>query len=189
MSPRACRRHVYVAPNAVLQPARSLGHPHLSLGLDGFDGFDGSAVLFGQPVHVEVQVDPRGGDRAVPSLGLDRLAGHPRLEQTGEAGVAQLVAGAMAKTGPLAGGAYDLVQARHREWLTPTNSFERDEERLRRRPFWSLVVHVAGDCGEEGRRQRHQAFVSALALGDEHPPLAQPQVGEPPVSYTHLTLP
>src|SRR5450759_3957165 len=98
MSPRACRRHVYVAPNAVLQPARSLGHPHLSLGLDGFDG---AAVLFGQPVHVEVQVDPRGADRAVAGLGLDRLDGHPRFAESGEAGVTQLVAGAVAETGSL----------------------------------------------------------------------------------------
>ena len=115
---------------AVVRPARSLGHPDQCLGLDGFDG---PAVLVGQPVHVEVQVDPRGGDRAVAGLGLDGFDGHPRLAQAGEAGVAQLVAGAVAETGPLPGGADDLVETRHRQRLAATRSFERDEERVGRR--------------------------------------------------------
>ena len=40
------------------------------------------------------------------------------------------------------------------------------------------MVHVASHGGEEGRRQRHQSFVAALALSDEHPPLAEAQVAQ-----------
>ena len=105
--------------DALLGPGRSSGHPHQRLGLDGFCG---SAVLLGQPVHVEVQVDPRRGDGAVTGLGLDGFDDHPRLAQAGEAGVAQLVTGAVAETGPLPGGADDLVQTRHRERLSPMHS-------------------------------------------------------------------
>ena len=51
----------------------------------------------------------------------------------------------------------------------------------------SLVVHVASHGGEEGRRQRHQSFVSALALSDEHPPLAEAQVAQ--AKTEHLAAP
>jgi hypothetical protein len=102
------------ARRGVVRLDRSLGHPQQSLGLDGFDG---SAILVGQPVYVQVQTDPRRVDRAVSGLGLDGLDGHPRFPQADEAGVAQLVVGAVAETGPLAGGADDLVQTRCRERL------------------------------------------------------------------------
>ena len=52
---------------------------------------------------------------------------------------------------------------------------------------WSLVVHVASHGGEEGRRQRHQTFVSALAFSDQHPPLAEAQIAE--TQPEHLAAP
>ena len=42
-----------------------------------------------------------------------------------------------------------------------------------------LGVQVGGDRGEEPRRDRDQPLVAALALGDEHPPLGDPQVLQP----------
>ena len=102
---------------------------------------DGPSVLVGQPVDAEVQIDPGRGDGAVSGLGLDGFDGHARLAQPGEAGVAQLVAGAVAQTGPHPGGADDLVETGHRERLAATCSFERDEERVARRlagRSWSM---------------------------------------------------
>jgi len=84
----------------------------------------------------------------------------------------------VAEAGPLTGGADDLVQTWDRERLSSTRPFERDEDRIGRRFLRSLVVHVARHGGEEGRRQWHQTFVSALAFGDEHSPLAETQIGE-----------
>ena len=148
---------------------------------------DGPAVLVGQPVDAEVEIDPGRGDRAVSGLGLDGFDGHARLAQSGEAGVAQLVAGAVGQTGPHPGGADDLVEAGHRERLAATRSFERDEERVARRLWRSLVVHVARHRGEEGGRQRHQAFVSALAFSDQHPPFAETQIAQ--AKTEHLAAP
>ena len=99
-------------------------------------------------------------------LGLDGLDGHPRFPQPGEAGVAKLVTGAVAETGPLAGRPHDLVESWCGKRLTPTLPFERDEQRVGRGLRWPFVVHVAGDSGKEGGRKWHQAFVASLALGD-----------------------
>ena len=62
----------------------------------GVDGLGGLAVLGGQPVIAQVQVDPGGLDRGVPGLGLHRLQAHPGFAQLGQAGMPQLVAGAWA---------------------------------------------------------------------------------------------
>jgi hypothetical protein len=71
-------------------------------------GCDRLGVLLGQPVDAEVEVDPGRRDGAVTGLGLDSLDGHPAFPQSGEAGVTELMAGAMDEPGPLPGGAEDL---------------------------------------------------------------------------------
>ena len=96
------------------------------------------------------------------------------------------MAGAVGQVGPPPCGADDLGETGHREWMAAPCSFERHEERVARR-LWPLVVHVAGHRGEEGGRERHQALVSALALSDEHPPLAETQVRE--TQPEHLAAP
>src|SRR5271165_5739466 len=95
-----------------------------------------------------MEIDPGRGDRAVSGLGLDGFDGHACLAQSGEAGVAQLVAGAMRQAGTLSGGPNDLVETGHRERLSATCALEHDEQRLAR-CLWSLVVHVAGHRGKE----------------------------------------
>ena len=82
--------------------------------------------------------------------GLDGFDGHAGFAQAGEAGVAQLVAGAVAEFSTQPGVADDLGQTRHRERLATPCPFERDEERVARR-LWSLVVHVASHRRKEGR--------------------------------------
>jgi hypothetical protein len=90
--------------------------------------------------------------------------------------MAQLVAGAMRhpRPGPSAGD--DLIQAFQRQRLAPARSLQHHEQPISGRVGGPLVVHVGGDGGKEAGRHRHQALMSALALSDEHPPLAQVQV-------------
>ncbi len=57
------------------------------------------SVLVGEPVGAEMQIDARRGDRPVTGLGLQRLDRHARFAQPGEAGVAQLVTGAVHEIG------------------------------------------------------------------------------------------
>ena len=68
------------------------------------------AVLGGQPVIGEVQVDPGRLDRCMAGLSLDRLQRHPGLPEPGQAGVPQLVAGGVGQTRPVPGALEDLVQ-------------------------------------------------------------------------------
>ena len=82
---------------------RSSGHLHRCV-----EGLHGLAVLLGQPVDAQVEIDPRRRDGAVTGLGLDGLDRHAGFAESGEAGVAQLVAGAMDQTRPLTGGTEDL---------------------------------------------------------------------------------
>ncbi len=101
----------------------------------GVDDLGGAAVLRGQPVIGQVQVDPGRLDRGVPGLGLDRLQRHPRLPQPGQAGVPQLVAGRMRQPGPGAGAVEDLVDPVRGQRLAPPGPFEHQEHarRCRRR--------------------------------------------------------
>jgi hypothetical protein len=43
----------------------------------------------------------------------------------------------------------------------------------------TLGLQVGADLGEEPRRDRDQPLVAALALGDDHPPLPEPQICQP----------
>ena len=76
----------------------------------GIDGFGGAAVLPGQPVIAQVQVDAGGFDAGVPGLGLDRLQRHPSLPQPGQAGVAQLVTRRVRQASALPRAQHDLVE-------------------------------------------------------------------------------
>jgi len=69
----------------------------------GVDGFSGAPVLAGQPVVGQVQVDLGGADRPVPGLSLQGFEGHAGLAKPREAGVAQLVTGAVGQPRSLAG--------------------------------------------------------------------------------------
>ncbi len=72
--------------------------------------------------------------------GLDGFDGHARFFQTGETGVAQLVAGPMDQSGPDSGGAEDLVQPLRREGLTSSRSLQGNEQVV------SRVRRVAVPC-------------------------------------------
>ena len=61
--------------------------------MSGVDEFGGMAVLVGQPVVGQMQVDTGRFDGNVAGLGLDRLERHARFSQPGETGMAKLVAG------------------------------------------------------------------------------------------------
>lgn len=94
-----------------------LGHRQWRGGLIGVAGEDlgvddlrSSAVLGGQPAISEMEVDPRGLDRGMPGLGLDRFQGHPGLAEPGQTGVAQFVAGGMLQPGPATGAGEDLIE-------------------------------------------------------------------------------
>jgi len=155
----------------------------------GLDGVGGAAVLVGQPVRRQVEVDARRGDRAVPGLDLQRLDGHARLPQPGEAGVTKLVAGAPGQPRPSPGAGEDLVEALRRQRLPAPWSLEHDEEAVGGGIGGALVVEVGGDGSEEGARHRNDAVVAALAVDHEHPPLAQSQILEPQPEHLAATQP
>ena len=58
----------------------------------------------------------------------------------------------------------------------PVPSLEHDENPIGLGPLRPFAVQVGGDAGEEARRHRDETLVAALALGDEHPTPADPQV-------------
>jgi hypothetical protein len=143
------------------------------------DGLGGLAVLGGEPVIGQVQVDPGGLDRGVPGLGLDRLQCHPSLPESGQTGVPQLMAGPVGDARAAAGAIEHLVQSCWRQRLPAAWSFEHHEQLVGAGIDWALGVEVGGDVVEEPSRDRHQALVAALAVGDEHPPLGHPEVTQP----------
>ena len=114
------------------------------------EGFHGLAVLLGQPVDAEVQVDPGRRNRAMSGLGLDGFDGHPGFAQSGEAGVSELMTGAVDESSPRPGGAEDLDDPLARERLPTTRALERDEQPIGLHIRWSLLVHVVRHRGEEG---------------------------------------
>ena len=115
MASGAARRCVRARPAhrapADRQPRRGAGE---DLGVDDLGGL---AVLRGQPVIGQVQIDPGRLDRGVPGLGLHRLQRHPGLPQPGQAGVPQLVAGRVLQPGPAPGAVQDLVEPARRQRL------------------------------------------------------------------------
>ena len=116
----------------------------------------------------------------MPGLGLDRLQRHPGLPEPGQAGVPQLVAGRMRQTRRGAGTGEDLVQPAHRQRPLPRlGPLSTTNTRSVSGTGWPLGVEVGRDRGEEPGGDRDQPLVAALALGDEHPPLGDPQVLQP----------
>ena len=65
-------------------------------------------------------------------LGLEGLEGHARFPQSGQAGVAELVTGAMGEPGPLPRRRHDLVEAFRGERHATVGSFQHDEESVAR---------------------------------------------------------
>ena len=89
---------------------------------------DGPPVLAGEPVVGEMEIDAGRLDRAVPGLGLHRLQRHARLAQPGQAGVAQLMAGAALQPGPSAGAGDDLIEPFERERPAASWPLQHDED-------------------------------------------------------------
>ena len=137
----------------------------------GVDDLRGAAVLGGEPVISQVQIDPGRLDRGVPGLGLDRLQRHPGLPQSGQAGVTQLVAGRVRQPRPRAGAVQHLVEAVGAQRPTPPGALEHQEHRVRVGVRGPLLLEVGAQVLEESRGDRHKSLVAALALGDEQPPL------------------
>ena len=76
---------------------------------------DVHVAVFIEPVGTQMQINPRGGDRTMPGLDLQRLDGHAALTQAGEARVAQLVTCPMNQTGASSRVGEHLVEAFGRE--------------------------------------------------------------------------
>ena len=127
------------------------------------DGFGGAAVLPGQPVVAQVQVDTGGLDGGVPSLGLDGLQCHAGFAQAGQPGVPQLVAGSVRQAGATAGSVEDLIEPRQGERLAASWSFQDAEDVTVSELVGlggSLEGEVAGQGGEEPPGDRDLALVA-----------------------------
>ncbi len=142
------------------------------------DTSDGAPVLAGEPVVGEMQVDARRLDRHVPGLCLDRFEFHPGLAEPGQAGVAELVARRPLQPGALAGPSQDRVDPVAGQRLPACRSLQRDEHPVGGGVSWSFVAEVVTDRGEEHVRDRDDALVAALALGDEQRALWHLHVSE-----------
>jgi hypothetical protein len=145
----------------------------------GVEDLRGLPVLGGEPVVGQVQVDPGGLDRGVPGLGLHRLQRHPGLPESGQAGVAQLVAGRMREAAAAPRTGQHLVQSLCGQGLPAVGTLEHHEHSVGIRAGWSLGLEVRRDRGGEPGRDRDQPLVTALAVSDEHPPLGDTQVLHP----------
>ena len=101
-----------------------------------------------------MQIQLRGCDRAVTRLGLQRFDGHARFAQAGQAGVPQLVAGAVRQPGP--GPAPEMISSRpssdngwpRRGPLSTTNS--RSVDAFAGRSLFMYAATVAKKLGETG---------------------------------------
>ena len=99
------------------------------------DQFGGIAVLGGQPVIGQVQVDPRRFDRGMAGLGLDRLKGHSRFSQASQTGMAELVTGGTLEARPFFGAAHDPIDAVDTQTPPPSRALQRHEDRVRLEQF------------------------------------------------------
>jgi len=97
--------------------------------------------------------------------------------------MAELVAGQVLDPGPSPGPVDDLIQPGGRERLAPPWALQHDEDPVGAAGSWTFGVVVGRDGGEEPGRDRHDALSAALPLGDEHSPLARPQVGQPQTEH------
>jgi DNA-binding CsgD family transcriptional regulator len=98
--------------------------------------------------------------------------------EVGEAGVAQLMAGAAIKPGPTSDSGDDLIEPFQGERSTTSGPFQHDEDPVgvdAGRPF---IAEVVTDRCEEGVGDRHQPLMAALAVSDEHGSVGHPDVGQ-----------
>ena len=151
----------------------------------GIEDLGGLAVLGGEPVIGQMEVDPGGLDRGMAGLGLHRLQRHPGLPQPGQAGVPQLMTGRVRETGAAPGTGQHLVQSLCGQGLSAVGTLEHDEHPVGVGAGWSLALQVGGERGEEPGRDRNQPLMATLALSDEHSPFGHPQVRQP--QPQHLT--
>ena len=151
----------------------------MQLGGVDIDQLRRSAVLAGEPVVGEMQIDARRLDRAVPGLSLHRLQRHARLAQPGQTGVAQLMAGAALQPGPSAGAGDDLIQSLDRERSAASWPFQHDEDPVGVDPGRSFLAQIVAEHGEEGVGDRHQPLMAALAVSDEHRSISYPDIAQP----------
>jgi hypothetical protein len=124
----------------------------------------------------QVQVDAGRLDRGMPGLGLHRLQRHAGLAQPGQAGVPQLVTGRVLQASAATGAFEDLVQPVGRQRMPAALPLQHHEHELSRGIGWTFVLEVGSDVVEEPARDWDQSLPAALAVGDEHPPLGDPQV-------------
>jgi hypothetical protein len=92
------------------------------------------------------------------------------MPASGQAGVAQLMAGRLGQPGPGSGAVENLVQAGRRQRLAPPRALQHHEQAVGAgvgRPF---DVQIGRRRGEEPAKHRDQPLMAALALGNEHPP-------------------
>ena len=108
-------------------------------------------------------------------LGLRRLQRHAVLPQPGESRCDAAGGTSTAETGPRRGGADDLIQPVGRQRPAPPRvlSTPRTPDRWRRRAG-VRCQYAATEA--KNRRHRHLALMTALAIGDEHPPLTDLQI-------------
>jgi hypothetical protein len=125
-----------------------------------------------------MKIDPGGLNRRVPGLGLECFDRHPRLPQTSEAGVAELVTRRVFQTGPAVGSAHDLIQRRRRQRSASALPFQHHEHRIRRSVVGSFVIEVTTNSIEEPVRDRDQALPAALAISDKQSAFTDPDVFE-----------
>ena len=91
----------------------------------------------------------------------------------------------MVQPGPAAGAVEDLIHPRRRQRLTAARSLQHHEHPIGPQPGRTLSVQICGDRIEKPRRDRDQPLMTTLAIGDEHPPLRDPQILHPQAQ--HLT--
>jgi len=97
--------------------------------------------------------------------------------------MAQLMTGRAGQPGPAACAIQNLIQPVSGQRPPASRALEHHEHAVSRGAGGTLGVEVGADLGEEPRRDRDQPLIAALALSDEHPPLAEPQVFQPQPQY------
>ena len=145
------------------------------------------AVLVGQPVVGQVQVEAGRLDRDMAGLGLDRLEGHPGFSEPGETGMSKLMARGPLEAGPISCGAHDHIDAVDAEPLSSSRTLQGHEDPIARTVRRSLFAQVVTECGKECVRDRGDPLVATLALGNEQRPLGHRDISESQAQ--HLTTP
>lgn len=98
-----------------------------------------------------------------------------------------MMAGELVDPGSLARAGDDLVEPRRRQRLATSSPLEDHEDPLDRRGRGALDLEIGRQGRKEAGRDRHDAFVTALALGDEQPLFAGANVTQ--AQSEHLAAP